>query len=246
MKINVKEGYQGPSVKLVDTDSIHKDVISIGRNPDCDIVLDYPHVSRLHCGISCEKGRWSIQDINSSNGLYFKNQKIKQHVIHDGDSIVIYDSHRDNKSCIVLEFYDLYSGNKTVPVYNQQPVYNLQPAPVQPSGYQPQPAYNQPQYANPDTGNAKPQSDSVSGLAIASMVLGILALLFVCCFAILSVVFAIISMIFAGVALNSGKRGRGMAIAGLVCSLVSVIPVVYMLIEGMSTLQGIVSLMESF
>ena len=51
-----------------------------------------------------------------------------------------------------------------------------------------------------------------SGLAIASMVLGIVALVMACCFWFISVPFA------------GQKPGKGMAIAGVVCSIVSLVP----------------------
>ena len=46
---------------------------SIGRSKTCDIVLNYPTVSRLHAVIVCAKDGWYIADSSSStltvNGL---------------------------------------------------------------------------------------------------------------------------------------------------------------------------------
>ena len=71
-----------------------------------------------------------------------------------------------------------------------------------------------------------------AGLAIASMALGIIALVLSCCFYYISIPCAIISVILAGVSLSKGNAGRGMAIAGLVCSIVSLVPAVIVIITG--------------
>jgi hypothetical protein len=87
-----------------------------------------------------------------------------------------------------------------------------------------------------------PLDNRVSGLAIASMVLGILAVLTGCCAPFfITIILAVPSLIFAGVALKGNKRGRGMAIAGLACSLVSLIPAIFKMVKGVSTAAEIFS-----
>jgi hypothetical protein len=71
-----------------------------------------------------------------------------------------------------------------------------------------------------------------SGLAIASMVLGIVALVFSCCFVYLSIPCAIIGLILGAVSISGKKGGKGMAIAGVVCSIVSLIPSVIVILTG--------------
>ncbi len=63
-----------------------------------------------------------------------------------------------------------------------------------------------------------------SGLAIASMVLGIVALVMACCFWFISVPCAVVGVILGAVSLAGQKPGKGMAIAGVVCSIVSLVP----------------------
>ena len=65
-----------------------------------------------------------------------------------------------------------------------------------------------------------------SGLAIASMVLGIVALL-TSCFGMVGVICGVLAVIFGGIAIFSHKAGKGMAIAGLVCGIVALIPAIY-------------------
>lgn len=68
---------------------------------------------------------------------------------------------------------------------------------------------------------------SPSGFAIASLVLGILSLV-CCCFWYVSGIFAVIGLVFSIIVLVKHKPGRGMAIAGLICSAIGLIIAVIM------------------
>ena len=55
-----------------------KNKINIGRNPDCDIILDNETVSRYHATIEkTYNGEYIIQDLSSRNGTFVNGQKIK-------------------------------------------------------------------------------------------------------------------------------------------------------------------------
>lgn len=71
-----------------------------------------------------------------------------------------------------------------------------------------------------------------AGLGIASMVLGIVALVLACCFYFISLPCALVGVILASVSLAGKKPGKGMAIAGLVCSIVSLIPSILGIVWG--------------
>lgn len=75
-----------------------------------------------------------------------------------------------------------------------------------------------------------------SGLAIASMVLGIVALVLSCCIYFISIPCAIISVILAAVSIKGGRDGKGMAVAGLVCSIISLVPAVIVMTTGAALL----------
>ena len=77
------------------------------------------------------------------------------------------------------------------------------------------------------------QTNGGVGFGVASMVLGIVALVMSCCFYFISIPCAIIGIILAGIGLSGNKEGRGMAI-GLVCSVVSLIPAAIVIISGVS------------
>lgn len=60
------------------------------------------------------------------------------------------------------------------------------------------------------------------GLSIASMVLGIVAVVFGCCFYYVSIPCGVIGLILGAMSLSKKKAGKGMAITGLVLSIVAI------------------------
>ncbi|RUO56863.1 FHA domain-containing protein [Pseudidiomarina homiensis] len=47
----------------------------VGRDPECDIVIEHPTVSRRHCVMTFHDGQWRIQDLQSTNGLNFLGKR---------------------------------------------------------------------------------------------------------------------------------------------------------------------------
>lgn len=78
-----------------------------------------------------------------------------------------------------------------------------------------------------DFNNPNPnQETKYKGFAIASMVCGIVGIVFFCVF-YLSMILAVLAIIFGALVLNDNKKngtntGRGMAIAGLVLGIVTI------------------------
>ncbi len=68
---------------------LNKERIRIGRLPDNDIVINDVLVSRRHCEIVKEQGRWKIIDLESLNGTYVNNLRIKEEYLASGDVIVV-------------------------------------------------------------------------------------------------------------------------------------------------------------
>lgn len=61
---------------------------SIGRSNACDIVLDYPTVSRFHAVISKHKKGWVVTDTHSASGTFVARKKAeKPMLVNDGDNI---------------------------------------------------------------------------------------------------------------------------------------------------------------
>lgn len=72
------------------------------------------------------------------------------------------------------------------------------------------------------------------GLAVASMVLGIVSLLFGCCFWYVTIPASIIAVILAAVSISKKMGGKGMAVTGLVTGIISLVPAIIVLVTGSS------------
>lgn len=62
---------------------------TVGRLPDCDIVLDHPSVSKRHAELSWEDGirRCSVKDLDSRNGTMLNENFIRggEYIVSDDD-----------------------------------------------------------------------------------------------------------------------------------------------------------------
>ena len=99
-----------------------------------------------------------------------------------------------------------------------------------------QPGFQNPNYYGPQNPYGAPgygQDQGGSGMAVASMVLGIIAFLGVCCYPV-SLLLAIIGLILGGVAIKKNTPGKGMAIAGLILSLISLSGAIILIILALS------------
>ncbi|MDE2218902.1 MAG: AAA family ATPase [Gammaproteobacteria bacterium] len=65
----------------------------IGRASDADLRVDSPVISRHHCQIVTSERLCVLEDLNSSNGVYIKNQRVRRHNLNDGD-VVSLGSHQ--------------------------------------------------------------------------------------------------------------------------------------------------------
>lgn len=78
-------------------------------------------------------------------------------------------------------------------------------------------------YDNGDMQQMPQQPQGSSGMAVGSMVLGIISILVVCFIWPVGLILGIIGLILGAVALKKQTPGKGMAIAGLVCSIITVV-----------------------
>ncbi len=69
-----------------------------------------------------------------------------------------------------------------------------------------------------------------AGMAIASLVLGILGLLIGCCLPWITMIMSVIGLILSIVAIVKLEDGKGTAVGGLVCSIVAIIYAAFMLL----------------
>ena len=71
-------------------------------------------------------------------------------------------------------------------------------------------------------------------MAIASMVLGIVSIVVSCCYVYSAFVTGIIGRVLGIIALKKQAPGRGMAIAGIVTSIISLVLAIVLLIVGVA------------
>lgn len=66
-----------------------KNEFLIGRDPNCDIILDNPQAERKHARIIYDGENHYIEDLKSSAGTYVNNKKIKRAMLRDNDRIQV-------------------------------------------------------------------------------------------------------------------------------------------------------------
>ena len=67
---------------------VDREVMIIGRNPDCDLVLEPKSVSRRHAAIVHRSGDYVLKDIGSTRGTYVNGLRLTQPVVLKNGSIV--------------------------------------------------------------------------------------------------------------------------------------------------------------
>lgn len=66
-----------------------KNEYTIGRKPDNDIVIDNPAVSGHHARIVKQAGTYLLEDLNSTNGTFLREQKVLKANLHNKDEVGI-------------------------------------------------------------------------------------------------------------------------------------------------------------
>lgn len=68
------------------------DRLTLGRTPDNDIPVDAAVVSRRHAEFVWEGGRWTVRDLDSTNGLTFNGERIQSRPLDEGDVLWVADA----------------------------------------------------------------------------------------------------------------------------------------------------------
>jgi general secretion pathway protein A len=61
----------------------------IGRTPDNDVHIDSRFVSRHHCQIITTAHSCVIEDLNSTNGVFVRSNRVRRHYLNDGDVVLV-------------------------------------------------------------------------------------------------------------------------------------------------------------
>ena len=86
---------EGPARVLIRTDG-NTDFVHvlgrrtrIGRGSDNELVLDTKHISRYHAVLLAGPVHTSIEDLNSTNGVFVNGKRVSRQVLRDGDRVTI-------------------------------------------------------------------------------------------------------------------------------------------------------------
>jgi transcriptional regulator with GAF, ATPase, and Fis domain len=66
--------------------------VTLGRDPTCAVPVIDPSVSRKHCVLRREDGRFQIKDLGSRNATMVNSVAVKEQWLHHGDEIAVGDS----------------------------------------------------------------------------------------------------------------------------------------------------------
>jgi two-component system cell cycle response regulator len=92
-----EEAKQKPACLLVMGGDLNGSIFNLlsgenvaGRNPDCQIPLDFNGISRKHFAVTVEATTATLTDLGSANGTYHNNQKVTEPIVlKRGDLIKI-------------------------------------------------------------------------------------------------------------------------------------------------------------
>jgi len=89
----LRERPRAPKASLEQRDAapvaLGPDPVLIGRDEQNDVVLDDRRVSRKHAEIRLRLGRYTLFDLQSTNGTYVNGRRVTEKVLDDGDTISV-------------------------------------------------------------------------------------------------------------------------------------------------------------
>jgi hypothetical protein len=90
-RLRQAEGGGGPGSLLLPTGDrivLGEFVVTVGRMPECTLVLADPNASRNHAEVRPHGDGYVVVDLGSTNGTRINGTKISEHVLSDGDEIM--------------------------------------------------------------------------------------------------------------------------------------------------------------
>ena len=73
----------------VRTVPVRRDTVTVGRLPDCDVVIADKGASRRHAQLKRKGGAYTLTDLGSTNGTKLNGETVQSRELHDGDKITI-------------------------------------------------------------------------------------------------------------------------------------------------------------
>ena len=69
------------------TRTIDGESFRIGRDPDSNLSIDNPYVSRNHVTITFDRGSYNLRDLDSTSGTYVNGERVSTRRLEEGDRI---------------------------------------------------------------------------------------------------------------------------------------------------------------
>lgn len=63
--------------------------VTIGRAPGCEMQIDHRSVSRMHCTVWCEDGKFQVRDLGSTNKTLLNEVAVETAELSDGDTLAV-------------------------------------------------------------------------------------------------------------------------------------------------------------
>jgi hypothetical protein len=84
-------GGRGSLVSLADgrSHALDRPSMTIGRLPECDVVVDDAGASRQHAEVRHTDAGFALTDLGSTNGTLVNGAPVQEHLLEDGDRITI-------------------------------------------------------------------------------------------------------------------------------------------------------------
>jgi len=120
-RLVMREGPQPGQTFTLDQDSL-----TVGRDPNCDIEISDPQVSRQHACIKCQGDLTVIEDMGSTNGTFVNGMRLTSpHTLDNGDVISLGDAVTLTYHAADVTTTEPLGGRPSVlataPSYGQQP-----------------------------------------------------------------------------------------------------------------------------
>ncbi len=82
---------------------LHGEGYRIGRDHDLEVCIEHPAVSRQHAMLQRRNRRWRLQDLDSTNGLWWKGRRVRDIELKDGDRISLAPSSEAGAPTLLFE-----------------------------------------------------------------------------------------------------------------------------------------------
>jgi signal transduction histidine kinase len=97
----------------------------LGRSTEADVQIHDPLISRLHCKLTWDDGKWYLEDLSTTNGTWMVGQKVDKRV-----NLPLKTSVRIGNT--ILELHNIYAGD-TLMLQRPFIAYRIQPETLAPS-----------------------------------------------------------------------------------------------------------------